>query len=138
LIIVQVIVKQRVTRPITTVGQLSDLVAHVKRERQTHLHPATKVFQALRIAVNRELDVLTQSLQQVWPLLQSGARLITISFHEGEDRIVKMFVKGLIENGEATAITKKPLQPSAQELEHNLRARSAKLRAVEKVQKGTV
>ncbi len=95
-------------------------------------HPATRVFQALRIAVNRELEVLALGLERFWRRLAKGGRLVVISFHSLEDRIVKNQFREWVKAGEALALTKKPVVAGAQEMDMNPRARSAKLRAVEK------
>ncbi|MDO5561482.1 MAG: 16S rRNA (cytosine(1402)-N(4))-methyltransferase RsmH [bacterium] len=111
--------------------ELSDLISKNKHSR-SHLHPATKTFQALRITVNGELDNLETALPQTFASLQLGGRLVTIAFHEGEDRPVKHFMQNLSQTGRAQLLTKKPIVPSDTELE-NPRARSAKLRALEKL-----
>ncbi len=96
------------------------------------IHPATKVFQALRIAVNQELSVLEQVLPQAVDILAPGGRLAIITFHSLEDRIVKHFFQQGSVADRITVITKKPLIPSEAELAANPRARSAKLRIVAK------
>lgn len=118
--------------PIETTQQLANLVTRVKRQ-PTSLHPATKVFQALRIAVNTELDNITAALPQALGLLKTGGRLVTISFHEGEDGLVKHFFKLWAEHDLVTILTKKPLTPNQDELRENPRARSSKLRSVKKI-----
>ncbi len=96
------------------------------------IHPATKVFQALRIAVNKELEVIKEVLPQAVEILSSGGRLAVITFHSLEDRIVKQyFVKN--QNKTIKIINKKPIIASAQELEINQSSRSAKLRIIEKI-----
>jgi 16S rRNA (cytosine1402-N4)-methyltransferase len=97
------------------------------------LHPATKVFQALRIAVNDEFGVIERALPQAIDLLESGGRLAVISFHSGEDRIVKHYFKSQSQKNKIQIITKKPIVASDAESESNPRARSAKLRVVEKI-----
>jgi 16S rRNA (cytosine1402-N4)-methyltransferase len=121
------IVKRRKTTPIETSKQLADLVSGVKGRREL-IHPATRVFQALRIAVNDELSSLQSSLPQALELLERGGRLVVISFHSLEDRIVKQFFAG-----SGRLLTKKPVVPSAEEVRENPRARGAKLRALEKL-----
>ncbi|OIO18775.1 MAG: 16S rRNA (cytosine(1402)-N(4))-methyltransferase [Candidatus Magasanikbacteria bacterium CG_4_9_14_0_2_um_filter_41_10] len=96
------------------------------------LHPATKVFQALRIAVNDEFGVIDRALPQAIEILAPGGRLAVISFHSGEDRIVKHYFKSL-DKKTIRIITKKPIVASEQEAKENTRARSAKLRVVEKI-----
>ena len=119
--------------PITTTKQLSSLIASVKRRRKSGINPATKVFQALRIVVNSELDEIRDALPSAFSVLSEGGRLVTISFHEGEDRIVKQQFKNWEQNKLAELITKKPLQPTEKETFENKRARSAKLRALRKI-----
>ena len=116
---------------IETVGQLLTIIEQVK-QRSSHLHPATKVFQALRIAVNSELDSLKQALPQALEVLTSQGRLVTIAFHQGEDVIVKQQFKEWEQAQLGEIITKKPVQPDNQEKTKNPSARSAKLRAFEK------
>lgn len=94
------------------------------------IHPATRVFQALRIAVNNELDNLKTSLPYAAQLLKPGGRMLVISFHSLEDRIVKEF--GRAEQQRLTALVKKPLQPSQSEVTENSRSRSAKMRVFER------
>lgn len=123
--IAKLIATVRTKQPITTTKQLADLIERVKR-RTGKLHPATKVFQALRIAVNTELSVIETALPQAMNVLDHGS-LVTIAFHEGEDRLVKHYFRQLTENN--TKIQLKDLQqPSEQEQLTNPRARSAKLR----------
>ena len=97
------------------------------------LHPATKVFMALRIAVNNELANIEQVLPQAVRLLERGGRLVVISFHSLEDRIVKNFFKEEKKRGTVRILTKKVIKPSFRDIQSNPRARSAKLRAVEKI-----
>ncbi|HEX7017444.1 MAG TPA: 16S rRNA (cytosine(1402)-N(4))-methyltransferase RsmH [Patescibacteria group bacterium] len=118
-------------QPLTTTRGLADLIIRTKGRREA-LHPATKVFQALRIAVNSELDAIEAALPQAWNILQPGGRIVTIAFHEGEDRPVKHILKKWVAEGKGTIITDKPLTPSPAEVATNPRARSAKLRIFEK------
>ncbi len=97
-----------------------------KRER---IHPATRVFQALRIAVNDELDVLREGLTSAIDQLRGAGRVVVISFHSLEDRIVKQTFRG---DERLNVLTKKPLLPSDQEMANNPRARSAKMRAAQR------
>ncbi|MBU2542585.1 16S rRNA (cytosine(1402)-N(4))-methyltransferase RsmH [Patescibacteria group bacterium] len=139
--IVEAIVKTRKEKRIETVGELVEIILQVYREKlKTQkeipwiggLHPATKVFQALRIAVNDELKVLEKALPQAVESLSPGGRLVVISFHSGEDRIVKTYFKK--QNGKIlNIINKKPIVCSEEEAGENLRARSAKMRVVEKM-----
>jgi len=124
------IVETRAEKEIETTKELA---AIVKRSvpawyRHRKAHPATKTFQALRIAVNDELDVLREGLEGAIHLLVPGGRVAVITFHSIEDRIVKRFFEGLQRDGVGTPLTKKPIAPSKEELEENPRARSAKLR----------
>ena len=98
-----------------------------------HIHPSTRVFQALRIAVNDELNALEAALPQSVELLRPGGRLAVISFHSLEDRIVKNFMKEKEKVGLIKVVTDKPLVPSNQEIVVNPRARSAKMRVAEKI-----
>jgi 16S rRNA (cytosine1402-N4)-methyltransferase len=97
------------------------------------INPATKTFQAIRIAVNDELGTIKEALPKAFLRLNSGGRIAVISFHSLEDRIVKRFFKEKSETGEGRLITKKPITPSPQEIAKNPRSRSAKLRIIEKV-----
>lgn len=121
-------------RPVHTTGELAKIVASTSRGR-TKIHPATQVFQALRIAVNDELKLLEQSLPIWLDLLAPGGRLVVISFHSLEDRMVKRALKEFSENkfdSTMHILTPKPVAPSAKEIVNNPRSRSAKLRAAVK------
>jgi len=122
------IVEERSKARITSTSQLGRIVARaVPRKYQPRkIHAATKVFQALRIAVNSELDNLTAVLDTVVKILKPGGRVCIISFHSLEDRLVKWKFK---DNPELHVLTKKPVIPSVEEIKVNPRARSAKLRA---------
>ncbi len=143
------IVEERAGQPITTTKQLADLVSaalggHVAGRTKNPIHPATRTFQALRIAVNRELDALGEGLRAALVLLKPGGRLAVISFHSLEDRIVKQFFqqeeRGLIPGSiysherppTLRLINRKPITPTPTETAANPRARSAKLRLIEK------
>lgn len=123
---------KRSPTPVTTTSQLAELVERVKHGRSGKLHPATKVFQALRIVVNSELDEIESALPQALKLIQPRGRIVTISFHEGEDRLVKNYFRTWESEGKGTNLTQSPLTPSQEELEDNQRARSAKMRVFEK------
>lgn len=129
-VIAKAIVKARLVTPIKTSKQLADIIA-VTIKRKGRLHPATKTFQALRIAVNDELSVLKEALLAWWNQLAPGGRIAVITFHSLEDRIVKQWMVGQTE--EKRVITKKPITPSPEELQANPRSRSAKLRIIEKI-----
>ncbi len=117
--------------PIKTTKQLVELIENLNRHKRGKLHPATKVFQALRIAVNCELDNIEQALPKVSELLESKGRMVCLAFHQGEDKIVKNFFAELTKLGQAKLLTPKPLTPSSQEISDNPRSRSTKLRAIE-------
>ncbi len=138
------IVERRRERPIETTGDLADLVMRSMPARggRSRIHPATRTFQALRIAVNDELAHLEEALPQAVDLLRPGGRLAVISFHSLEDRIVKQFMRAESGYGGSEAadqpvrlriLTKKPIVPGAAELAANPRSRSARLRIAEKI-----
>lgn len=134
-------------RPINTTLELAEIIkSSVPEKYRNSAHPARKVFQAIRIEVNQELEILEQALLDAFSLLNSGGRISVITFHSLEDRIVKNVFKKLTEedevskklpttktNQKAKLITKKPIIPSEKELEKNRRSRSAKLRVIEKI-----
>ncbi len=122
------IVERRLTKPFKTTNDLLEVVG----KRTGKIHPATKTFQALRIAVNEELDALEDGLKKAFHALGSKGRLAVISFHSLEDRIVKNFMRDRAKEGKALLITKKPITPSEEEVRRNPRSRSAKLRILEK------
>ena len=143
--IARAIVAERARRPIIDTSALADLVARVARHRGT-LHPATRVFQALRIVVNGELDHLDTFLAHVLAWLRPGARLVIIAYHSLEDRRVKRAFQGWTTSCRCPPalprcacgaracvrlLTRKVVRPSAEEVRENRRARSARLRAVE-------
>ncbi|MDH5642538.1 MAG: 16S rRNA (cytosine(1402)-N(4))-methyltransferase RsmH [Nitrospira sp.] len=135
--IARAIVRARVQSPIETTGALASLVAGAVPSSYRHgrIHCATRTFQALRIAVNRELEGLAPSLQDAADLLAPGGRMCVISFHSLEDRIVKHTFRSLAQGSDVcfSLPTKKPIVPSEQECAVNPRARSAKLRVIERV-----
>jgi len=124
------IVKVRQRTPIVTTTQLADLVARIKPHGK--IHPATKTFQALRMAVNQERYSLIEALPQALRLLKKQGRLVIISFHSGEDRLVKHFLKEQAESNNLEILTSKPVKPTVLEINQNHKARSAKLRAAAK------
>ena len=134
--IARAIVDTRGREPITSTGQLATLVRRVvpRRGRQ-RIDPATRTFQALRIWVNRELEGIDQCIRAVCRRLETGARLAVITFHSLEDRIVKTVLRELERGGEVAlqVLTKRPLRPGPEEVTRNPRARSAKLRAAERL-----
>jgi 16S rRNA (cytosine1402-N4)-methyltransferase len=126
----------RETKKIETTGELEDICFHAypAKDRHGKTHPATRTFQALRIAVNDELRVLEHTIPKLLPYLAEGGILAIISFHSLEDRIVKHTFKDLVENQEfpVTILTKKPLTATEEELSENSRSRSAKLRLLKR------
>lgn len=123
------IVSERKNAPIETTQQLVALIARTKRKREK-LHPATKVFQALRMVVNSEVDSMQEALPQALESIVSNGVIVTIAFHEGEDRVVKQQFKEWHDQKKGTA---HPLiKPSISEIEDNPRSRSAKLRVFSK------
>ena len=149
-LIAKKIAKSREIGEITTTTQLTEIVtsalpAAVRRKEK---HPARQTFQALRIAVNNELEVLEEGLRNIFEMLSPGGRFCVITFHSLEDRIVKKYFASLEEGctcpkdlpvcvcgnkPKAKAVTRKPITASAEESEDNRRARSAKLRIIEKI-----
>ncbi len=142
------IVEKRVESPITTTKQLAELIEDAVLVREKHKHPATRTFQAIRIKINSELDELKAVLQQSTRVLKPGGRLVVISFHSLEDRIVKRFIRDesgakynpgklpIKEADIAKGILKKvgkPLKADAQEIRQNPRARSAVMRVAERI-----
>lgn len=134
--IAKAIVATRKEKPIQTSRELADIVrASVPAfYRKGRISPATKTFQALRIAVNDEMGALKEGLAGAWKLLVAGGRLAVITFHSVEDREVKRLMKEWIADGSGTLLTKSPLRPSREEMLANPRARSAKLRVIEKIE----
>ena len=122
----------RQIKPIETTTQLADICKEVyrRKRKKSKLHPATKIFQALRIVVNSELLNLEETLPQTCDLLKTGGRLATICFHSLEDGIVKRFFK---RQERFRVLTPKPIGPTDLEIEKNPRARSAKLRVGERI-----
>ncbi len=145
--VARAIIERRRKHRIETTGELAELVAGLVRAEPGGIHPATRVFQALRIAVNDELGELVRALHAAERILKPGGRLAVVTFHSLEDRIVKQFFA--VRTGRAaiasrhlptpagaepsfTLVTKGPVAPSEEECRANPRARSAKLRAVER------
>jgi 16S rRNA (cytosine1402-N4)-methyltransferase len=125
------IVQSRASQPILTTGQLARLVRTVVPGKQGQIDPATRTFQALRMAVNSELESIQDLLAAVPELMNEQGRAVFISFHSGEDRLVKQATRQWEEAGVGQALTKKPREPGTEEMDRNPRSRSAKLRAVE-------
>ncbi|MDP3541280.1 MAG: 16S rRNA (cytosine(1402)-N(4))-methyltransferase RsmH [Elusimicrobiota bacterium] len=128
------IVARRAIKPLTTTLELADCVESVVP--RTGHHPATRTFQALRIAVNQELESLTRGLEAVMPYLKNGGRLCVITFHSLEDRIVKNVFASFVAQGSCAYVgkgdAKSAVAPSEEEIARNPRSRSAKLRVIEK------
>jgi len=135
--IARFIIQERQRHPITTTGELSNIVLNAipPRFRRFHyrVHPATRVFQAVRIAVNRELESFEAALDKAVELLNPGGRICVISFHSLEDRIVKVTFKKFASGGAIKIITPKPLTPKESEIKDNPGSRSAKFRVGEKI-----
>jgi 16S rRNA (cytosine1402-N4)-methyltransferase len=142
--------QERQRRPFATTGQLADLIERLAPRRGKRLHPATRVFQALRMAVNDEVNALAGGLPASWTIVKRGGRLAVITFHSVEARVVKEFGRGLardyVVRGDADVpelrepraaqlkwITRKAIQPGAEETAANPRARSAQLRVFERL-----
>jgi 16S rRNA (cytosine1402-N4)-methyltransferase len=144
--VARAIVAARKDAPIATTRALADIVARVVRGKPGDIHPATRTFQALRIFVNQELDELQLALEAAERVLKPGGRLVVVSFHSLEDRIVKNFLSARGKAGGGSRhlpevrqaapsfrlLTKRPVTPGEQEIAANPRARSAKLRAAER------
>src|SRR5215469_4482322 len=144
--VARAIVKARGEAPIRTTAELADIVARVVRSRPGDIHPATRTFQALRLFVNDELGELARGLLAAERILRPGGRLVVVSFHSLEDRMVKTFLTAragrrmgsrhlpqvAARPAAFTILTKKPVGPDAAEIDENPRARSAKLRAAER------
>jgi 16S rRNA (cytosine1402-N4)-methyltransferase len=128
------ILKRRKWRKIKTTTQLAEFIEKTVG-RHGKIHPATRIFQALRIEVNNELEVLPEGLRQAVALLKKGGRVAVISYHSLEDRIVKNYFRELsrMESPMLKLLTKKPVVPSDEEISRNPRSRSAKLRVAEKL-----
>lgn len=132
--IAKAIVEARQTKKIETTKDLTNIILKViPRQFPYKIHPATKVFQSLRIEVNDELENIKKGLSDGFDILQQGGVICAISFHSLEDRMVKNFFKEKKETHEAEILTKKPIIPSAEEVLENPSSRSAKLRALRKI-----
>lgn len=130
--VVRAIMSARAKKTIDTCAELADVV-FLALGRSGRIHPATRTFQALRIALNRELDELRLGLEASLRMLKKGGRLCVISYHSLEDRIVKNFIRDNAKAGIVNQLTKKPLVPSREEMRQNPSSRSAKLRGAEKL-----
>jgi len=135
--IAQAIILARKRESVRYTGQLAEIAVNVYCKRKIHsqIHPATKIFQALRIAINDELNNIRKALPEALAILQHKGRLVIISFHGLEDRIVKEFFKEEEIKGRLKILTKKPVVPTMEEKLINSRCRSAKLRCGEKYER---
>jgi len=147
--IARALVRERARAPIATTRRLAEIVASVLRVRgPSRIHPATRTFQALRIAVNREIEGLDRLIEEAVTRLEPGGRIAVISFHSLEDRVVKQTLRGLTRRcvcprglpvcacgrpGVVRLVGSKALRPSAEEALHNPRSRSARLRTAERL-----
>ncbi|MFH1611978.1 MAG: 16S rRNA (cytosine(1402)-N(4))-methyltransferase RsmH [bacterium] len=132
--IVRNIIEERKKNRIKTTYELVGLIIRAYPQRKVRkIHPATKVFQALRIAVNKELENLDKVLPQILEILKPSGRFVIISFHSAEDRIVKNFIRDNKRDNLLSILTKKPIVPTREEVDNNPRSRSAKLRAAVKI-----
>ena len=134
--IARAIVEARAESPVSTTGRLASIVRRaIPRRGPTRIDPATRTFQALRIWVNRELEGLDRFLEVASRRLRAAARLVVITFHSLEDRIVKHTFRALERSGDSAVkvLTKKPIVPADGEVQQNPRSRSAKLRVAERV-----
>ena len=129
------IARARSEKKVSTTGELVGIISKSvpRAYLRKRIHPATKIFQALRIAVNRELENLEKALKDSVSVLRPGGKIAVISFHSLEDRIVKIFFKERARDKVLKIITPKPLRPAAEEVSLNPRARSALLRVAEKI-----
>lgn len=132
--IAKAIIDTRKIKPIKTTSELVEVIscAVPPSYRFGKIHPATRTFQALRIAVNRELEILEEVLEAGWKVLNKEGRIAVISFHSLEDRIVKQFFKKLASEEGAEILTKRPITATKEEISMNPRSRSAKLRIIKK------
>lgn len=133
--VAKAVVERRKTKPFETTLELVEVIkdAVPPAYRRGRLHPATKSFQALRIAVNNELGVIEEGLSAAWDLLSCGGRIAVITFHSIEDRLVKRTFAQFAKGGGGKLLYKKPLVPTQKEVKENAASRSAKLRAIEKL-----
>jgi len=135
--IAHLLVQERQIHPVTSTRQLADLVIRAIPHRYLRnyyrIHPATRTFQALRIAVNRELEIIETAIKKAVAILKKRSRICVISFHSLEDRAVKHTFRSLKADGLIEIITPKPLTPTAAEVEANPSSRSSKFRVAERI-----
>jgi 16S rRNA (cytosine1402-N4)-methyltransferase len=131
--IARAIVEARRRHPIETTAELRNLVERaIGHRRGGGVHPATRTFQALRIAVNDEIESLRAFLEQAPRYLAPGGRMAVIAYHSLEDRLVKTRMRELAQEGEFSLLTRKAMRPAPEEIAQNPRARSARLRCLQK------
>src|SRR3989344_1063349 len=133
--IARAIGEKRAQKKITTTDELVRIIMEVTPiwYQRRRIHPATRTFQAIRIAVNDELEALKEFLPKAWDALDTGGRIAIITFHSLEDRIVKNYFRDLKNANKGILINKKPVVPGRSEVQKNPRSRSAKLRVIEKI-----
>jgi 16S rRNA (cytosine1402-N4)-methyltransferase len=133
--IAKAIVKAREQGPIERTLELVDIILGAVPRVYLHgkIHPATRTFQSIRIATNDELGALEEGIRKGFEALKPGGRLVAISFHSSEDRIVKRFFQEMAKDEKGILVTKKPVIPTEEEQKENTRSRSAKLRVIEKI-----
>lgn len=132
--IARAIVESRQASPIESTGELAAIIEEVVpgSYKRGKINPSTRTFQAIRIAVNDELEALKEGIKKGFEVLAPGGKMAVISFHSLEDRIVKNYFKNISQEGRGTIITKKPIEASEEEVKENKRSRSAKLRIIQK------
>lgn len=128
-LVASAIVERRKEKPIETTGELVKIISDIIPKNGKN-HPATKIFQALRIAVNNEIENLKKGLDGGFKILNSQGRFLIISFHSLEDRTVKLFFREMVKNGQGSLIGKSFIAPNDDEIRQNRRSRSAKLRII--------
>lgn len=135
--IARLLVEERQRQPVATTSQLANIVVqsipYRYRYRHYRIHPATRTFQAVRIAVNRELEMLDIGLKKAVAVLEKGSRICVIAFHSLEDRLVKLAFRGASTQGLVKIISPKPLTPQEAEIEANPSSRSSKFRVAERL-----
>ena len=135
--IAHLLVEERRNQPISTTRQLADLVMRAipyrYRKGYYRIHPATRTFQAVRIAVNRELEILESAIKKAVAILKNKAKICVISFHSLEDRVIKHTFRALKADGLVSIITAKPMTPVASEVAANPSSRSSKFRVAERI-----
>lgn len=131
--VARAIVRRRKQRLFADAADLADVVGRAAGGRRGRLHPATRIFQALRVFVNDELAALEGALPDAVGITASGGRLFVISYHSLEDRVVKKFFRSSAEKGELRVLTPKPTRPGRDEIHANPRSRGARLRFAERV-----